>query len=253
MPSVDQWPHEIHEIAKGVTRFKPVTATIKAVQTRKDGTFWGWKFTQDTTKDGQYTGVVWGAPQPYDETTKSYLPYKGPKFSVGVDVRVELATRQGTTEGGEVRTYYSVRNIFEAVESAEAETPPANQSVAPKGAITDDQPLPAKYTMPLSYFREHDATERASIQAQTAYNGVVALLNGASVEKVWDQPGEVEWLKQRFGDLLDILAPGLVGPKLSAGANAARTDAEVGDAEDLPWDDSKPKQPQMATGAETKR
>ena len=222
MPTVEQWPGEIHEMSKGVTRFKPVTATIKSVVERKDGTLWGWKFAEDTTKDGEYTGVVWGAPQEWDDQEKAYLEYEGPTFSKGTSVRVELSAK---TAGN--RTYYNVRNIFDASETAEAETPPANQDVAPKGAIQDDQPLPAKWTMPLSYFREHDAIERASIQAQTAYNGLVALLKEGAPNFDAD---ETIRLKYRLFTLLDLLVPGL--PE-SGGANAARTDAELD--EDTPW------------------
>ena len=238
MPTTEQWPGEIHEMAKGVTRFKPVTATVKSVVERKDGTFWGWKFAEDTTKDGEYTGVVWGAPQEWDDQEKAYLEYEGPTFSKGTVVRAELSTK---TAGN--RTYYNVRNIFEAVESAEAAPPAANQDVAQPGATPYPAPVPAEWSLREAYWREKQAAERASIQAQTAFNGLVALLKEGAPNF---DTGELDRMKFQLNYILNLLVPGLPGPPADT-------------VEDLPWEPTtidggtvpqpRPTQPVMDIGA----
>ena len=189
---------------------------------------------------------MWGAPQEWDDQEKAYLEYEGPTFSKGTSVRVELSTK---TAGN--RTYYNVRNIFEAVESAEAAPPAANQDVAQPGATPYPAPVPAEWSLREAYWREKQAAERASIQAQTAFNGLVALLKEGAPNFDAD---ETIRLKYRLFTLLDLLVPGL--PE-SGGANAARTDAELD--EDTPWpvpsastmalSDKPATQPVMDTGA----
>ena len=181
--------------------------------------------------------------------------------------------------------YYDVMDVQRVPDSHQEPAPAANQSVAPKGAIRDNvvhtnvvgdpdapypAPVPAEWSLREAYWREKQANERASIQAQTAYNGLVALLNGPRIFS----PGEEKQLKARFYDLLEHLVPGMWAPAEpeSEGANAARTDAELGDEpdEDLPWgppaqpkgsgvgwpapsNPSKPAQTEMATQAAAKR
>ena len=169
MPKTEQWPHNFTSLDKGVTKFAPVDVTVKQLVLRKaDQSVWGWKFDEDTTKlPGEFPDIVWGAPQEYDDASGEYQAYKGPRYPKGTRMSVELAM----TEKGD-KTYFNIRKMTLAPGPvpSDDETPAANQSVAPGGGITDDQPLPAEFTMPLSYYREKQARERASIQAQTAYN-----------------------------------------------------------------------------------
>ena len=240
----------------GRTYYEPVVATVKGYS----------EYNKDqislTTAQGYIKGYWSLAPK---------LAEKMGTPKIGTKAEWYLATKPKTSEKAKPGSlYYDVVDVRKVPDSYDEPIPTANEradaTARQTGAITDDQPLPAKWTMPLSYFREHDATERASIQAQTAFNGLVALLKEGAPNF---DTGELDRLKFQLRYVLNLLVPGL--PE-SAGANAARTDAEVGDAEDLPWEPpAQPKgsgtgwpqrpadatlkatQPEMATGAETKR
>ena len=246
MPKTEQWPYNFTSLDKGVTKFAPVEVTVKQLVLRKaDKSVWGWKFEEDeTVLPGDFPDAVWSAPEEYDNASGEYQPYKGPKYDKGTRMTVELAV----TEKGD-KTYFNIRKMTLAAKGSEDLSPAANEHAGaterPHGAIAGADPLPAEWTLPLDYYREKQARERASIQAQTAYNGVVALLNAGAQLDV----AEKQRLKAILFDLLDLLVPGL--PDLTPGAQAVKTDAE-----DLPWSEEDqdavgrpaPKQATMPTG-----
>lgn len=253
MPTSKQWPYEFTSFDMGVTQFAPVDVTVKKLVLRKaNQSVWGWKFEEDTTKlPGEFPDVVWGAPQEYDHASGKYQAYKGPRYGPGTRMTVELAM----TEKGE-ETYFNIRKITLAPEvagGAANEQPESN--ARPPGAISDSDAVPPEWSLPREYWEKRQALERRSIQMQTAFNGLVSLLNNPQVDIIWTFKNEVARMKYQVRTLVLMLVPGL--PE-SEGAQAARTNAEEGwtdaDMADRPAAPAtKPAQTEMPTGAETKR
>lgn len=260
MAKTDQWPYDFTSLDKGVTKFAPVQVTIKKLVLRKsDQSVWGWKFEEDeTVRPGDFPDVVWSAPQEYDDASGKYQAYKGPRYGPGTRMTVELAM----TEKGEEQ-YFNIRKMTLddwrddwrggiSTEAAGTPAAPANEHVVgtarQPGTIAGTDPVPAEWTLPIDYYRERQALERRSIQMQTTFNGLVALLGHDAAR--WQRltpPGEsslwtdaeVERMKYQVRTLVLMLVPGL--PE-SEGAQAARGM----DAEDLPWGEP-PTQPPMDT------
>lgn len=112
---VKQWPYNATELKDGAVKFAPLVATIGGVFT-KFGT--GWKFVEDDTESGNYTGVIWDARGEWNEDTRKRDDYAGPQYAKGDKVRVVLATAPG-----DKGTFYRVLHIERADGAQEVSAP----------------------------------------------------------------------------------------------------------------------------------
>jgi len=74
---VDNWPYEIEKLDGDKVTFKPVVATIAKVFPGGNGKNPGWKFTEDTTPDGNYKGVIWNHAGKWNKEANRSEPYTG--------------------------------------------------------------------------------------------------------------------------------------------------------------------------------
>lgn len=165
---VEHWPHEAITREKGVTTFVGLPATIKKCivgkqGTKNEGRFFGWTFTEDTTPNGEYKGVIWGPPQAWNDAEQGYDPYQGPRFREGQRVEVYLAM----SEKGE-QLFCKVKDIVSTSDKGQDEPPVLDAGAPPQGAIGPQDPVPAKWTMPREFYEAQERTTRASIERQTA-------------------------------------------------------------------------------------
>ena len=113
------WPHQAKsdKTEKGLRTilFQPVDVTIKRVV---KGRGVGWVFTEDTTKSGEYVGVIWNSRGKWDKENNRALPYDGPDFKAGVRVQASLCYREYWPKDSDERGVAHDVVFIEAVASA---------------------------------------------------------------------------------------------------------------------------------------
>lgn len=199
MPTVDQWPHEVQAMKDGAVTFKPIVATIKTVVDGQRGP--GWKFEEDPTKDGDYTGVTWWSVGEWSEAENAYLPYKGPKFAKGQRVNVQLRSKEGKTG----KTYYNAQRIEAVAPDQASETEGKTYSEEdkhwpkegevinrPAGSIGPEDPAPAIWTLPSKWHERQKEIERRSIEQQVVLKADAEIIVALGTFLLKDVPFEVK-------------------------------------------------------------
>ncbi len=135
----DQWPHVVSRTEGNRTYFEPVTAVVAMVSERYEKA--GFKFAEDVTKDGPYTGVFWNLDD----------------LEHGIR-EGDTVTATLTMNKGQRRTFYDVTHIV----------PVEPQGFPPESTDSPREPLGARgpYVDP----------KNRSIERQVAFKGVVDVL-----------------------------------------------------------------------------
>lgn len=144
--------------------FYPRIATIKRVFDNQYGVSWTFREDTDkrTNKDGKtFDGQIWKAPQGYD----------GPKFKAGDKVKVRLKISHGEKGG----TYHDVDRIAPD-DTAEPRGHQTTRQSEDRTGMSGSDTIPAEFTLPLDYYREKNATERASFERQAVLNRMSEVL-----------------------------------------------------------------------------
>lgn len=115
----------------------------------------------------------------------SIAPYLKEKMGVppiGTIAFWTLATKPKTgpnaKPGSLYRDVIAVGKVPAVVQEAMEERADVShaRTTRPPGAIAQDEALPAEWTLPLSYYRERQKTERESIQRQVVFKAISELL-----------------------------------------------------------------------------
>lgn len=92
------WPFKLATVDKnGKGEYAPVTVTVAKVFNSERGL--GLRFKEDTTQDGQYTGVIWNVAGKWNEMANKPDPYDGPIPTDGQQLTVTLK-RSPRNNGG---------------------------------------------------------------------------------------------------------------------------------------------------------
>ena len=149
--------------------FDPVVLTVKkafppSTETRYDHQGneipkrLGLKFEGDTTKDGEYTGVIWNYSGAWDNDTKTRAHYIGDIFTEGQQVRAALTVRAGDT-----RNFYDIAFASAVTPAAQ---PPQQQEAG--GAPEDGSKAAPELASTLTLDQR--------IAKSQAWNGLTAML-----------------------------------------------------------------------------
>ena len=92
------WPFKLATVDKnGKGEYAPVTVTVAKVFNSERGL--SLRFKEDTTQDGQYTGVIWNVAGKWNEMANKPDPYDGPIPTDGQQLTVTLK-RSPRNNGG---------------------------------------------------------------------------------------------------------------------------------------------------------
>jgi len=202
---VDNWPYEIEKLDGDKVTFKPVVATIAKVFPGGNGKNPGWKFTEDTTPDGNYKGVIWNHAGKWNKEANRSEPYTGNVGREGLRVQVVLQTKKGRD-----RTFYDVRSIKPVAD---------DDSFAPAAASGNGQSPRDAYREPATKAADPYAERDSRISRAQAFNALTSVLvdGKPTFLKSLEERGLpydhlVEQWVEGFADLMHGMAPFAVPP-----------------------------------------
>lgn len=186
------WPNDIEDFSKGKAIYAQKTVTVARVGDYPERV--QIKFTEDTTQDGEYTGVWWTVDGGWDEQSNRSKRYDGPIPTQGQQITVILSAKKGDTRFfRDCKIMDEVRVNPQGERTFDRETQP----VAPESTAQPDYADPP-HMDPVSEGDPRTDPQRKSIEKQVyvmetgrALMAVMGLqLDG---EKVFTQE-QIEWM-----------------------------------------------------------